>query len=1262
MLFEDEHIYLGVPTVTSDGWRAATAVWSLSLMSIDMLVGSERRAFSVKLRHFVSPVQPTIACQSPFHVAPSPIPQTMKATLFGLSARSILGVFLLALVSSISPAAQAQTSKATQPDYSQVSDFLDGRRTLLAINDLTIGGLVLPTSDGTKIDEKNLYTLPGYDPKLKNPAEIFARMFNTPIDTLVYVQGSTIYAVDPVSKNSTSLALNLLPDEFSEALIAVGDFRGDGFSEVVLALKSEMRIISAVNPFDFSKGLQSGPVFKPAFYKSSDSKTAIAVGDFRGDGRREIALALELKTFPGIIRVQALSVDPKTLQFELRNNESNNFSDAHVTGVSAAAGKFGSTSHDQLVLAYYNERLRQLQIKSFDFDSALRPILKHHVVADLPAGGEVILNKGRFDPSSPYDQLAMKYNLGRDNVRLGVISFDNALRFRLPQLTVAPVFCSTPGLAVGNFSRTEAVPQDPSKTQASFRLQLAIQTDNCAGRDMGLNIFNVNPPGAPSEDFIVERQSAFSKTTNDPTWLKYLNAPIVAGDVQGRSFILGDPSKVVLEDTDQPSVITAMPPMHVDFISPVGGGDTVVLNLSAIPDGFRTLYETTSSEEKESTTTNTTSWSFGAQQKVSAELEIGDVEGGFGAKASTAVRAAQDLKGIAEKEHGSYEANKFSVHLKTGFSDHVWFTSTRFNLYVYPVIGRKVCPSDKPNCMEIEKVPLTIQYSAPDFTSYEHVDGKLLPWYQPVWEPGNILSYPTSYTQLQQAIPTVDKLSADHTWSTDGSTLTEETSWTKETTDGSSASLDQNYSFEHDVSVVGACCGRLVSGTVSAELNLSGSFGFTNLNKSVATVGKSTGIGVEKPGTFLTPENYNYAVTPFIFGQPKPANLVDKVPLDGDIDTAGILRTAFVADVARNHGGSWWKRVYSNAPDVALNHPSRWSIESLGLENPVPSNCRSVGSKESTMDCAILNPSFPNRPWDSLFHIMRGFFISSALNPGNGPQLTTAKAGDKLTLKARVYNYSRAAMAADTEVHVRFYVQPVDNFKSALGDSRLINDQDVVLSPIPPASSDAGAPANWVFASTTFDTRPYENQYLTFWVVVWLQSPDGQLVKETSSHGLTRIPGTLNSIADVETEQYSNNVGFYNSEFYVFPKTSVQATSLFNQEPASIEMDPLQFSRRNANRGQVITVSTALSAETASALGLTAIFYDGDPQAGGEAFGLEHAPYIPENGLYEVEAPYFAKVCGKHDIFVVVHPGGSNEVSRRSSLTVKCKDESTSAP
>ena len=60
------------------------------------------------------------------------------------------------------------------------------------------------------------------------------------------------------------------------------------------------------------------------------------------------------------------------------------------------------------------------------------------------------------------------------------------------------------------------------------------------------------------------------------------------------------------------------------------------------------------------------------------------------------------------------------------------------------------------------------------------------------------------------------------------------------------------------------------------------------------------------------------------------------------------------------------------------------------------------------------------------------------------------------------------------------------------------------------------------------------------------------------------------------------------------------------------------------------------------------MFYDGNPHAGGRAFGLERSPYISENGNYQVEAPYLANTCGTHELFIVVHKDAPDEILRRA--------------
>ena len=288
---------------------------------------------------------------------------------------------------------------------------------------------------------------------------------------------------------------------------------------------------------------------------------------------------------------------------------------------------------------------------------------------------------------------------------------------------------------------------------------------------------------------------------------------------------------------------------------------------------------------------------------------------------------------------------------------------------------------------------------------------------------------------------------------------------------------------------------------------------------------------------------------------------------------------------------------------------------------------------------------------------MRGFFISNAQSAGKGPQLTTVNGGDKLRLETRVYNYSFASMPANSQVHVRFYVQQIDkdHGHNLVGDSLLINNRDVILPPIPPFSDDDDAPLNWVLASTDFDTTGYDNKYVIFWVVVWIEDGSGNLVPEVARHGLRSAPATIKSLADVQAQEYSNNVGFYNSVFYVFPEQAVAGVTSRDGEPATIEIDRTRLCEKRVWQGQTVDISAEVTAESNSASGVEALFYDGDPLAGGVVFGLERIPYIPEHGTYQVEAPYTAGSCGEHELFVVVHEGTPNEVlSRVGKIKVHC--------
>ena len=178
---------------------------------------------------------------------------------------------------------------------------------------------------------------------------------------------------------------------------------------------------------------------------------------------------------------------------------------------------------------------------------------------------------------------------------------------------------------------------------------------------------------------------------------------------------------------------------------------------------------------------------------------------------------------------------------------------------------------------------------------------------------------------------------------------------------------------------------------------------------------------------------------PFIFGRTQPAGVISdtgSAPPNGTQETFGALRTGYAVDVSDDGSGNgaFWGLWYRQAPDVALNHPERWSIKET-VADVGDGTCRLPGSASSNFDCAVLGDRLPQGDvWSSTFHHMRGLFITGASK--QGPQLTTATTGDQLALQVRVYNLSLAPLPPDANVVVRFMAMPWDTTSSPPASSR----------------------------------------------------------------------------------------------------------------------------------------------------------------------------------------------------------------------------------
>lgn len=572
-------------------------------------------------------------------------------------------------------------------------------------------------------------------------------------------------------------------------------------------------------------------------------------------------------------------------------------------------------------------------------------------------------------------------------------------------------------MVVGNFDHQQANPgTPPPATIANPNLQIAIPFTDC-GKIIALRIFDVDP--ATQQISQAPNELNFSPSASGKGGSSF-QSTLATVDLQGRSLRVGPPTKVTIDNRSQPTVALAAPPMHVDAVVPSAGGTQRPLNVTATPSGFFAKFSLSDSDDNKSNTTNSTTWSWGATETFGEKLEFGSCKVGDCQSVGFQFTAKQALNGSKATLSGNFSTFNDAFNFTTGFADKIYYKDETLTIYVYPVLGRTVCPSDTPNCTDSQKVPLVVNMAGPDTQSVTITDGSALTWYQPPWIPGNILSYPGNETQLAAdafSDPSdFNKLSDPIRWGagTDNASAT----WTNGSSTGSTSSFNQNYSFDFNMSG-GAKFGVSEVATVTGNigLDLSGSFGFSNLTDSLTTLSKTQGIEFDRTATF--PDiNYKYYVSPYLFGQQQPGGVVDNQPLSTDVKTFGALRTGHVVDIPSSGCCGFWDKWYGQAPDVALSQPVHWTVNET-TSDPSDGSCR-LGS--SDFDCVQLGLRLPNNLpkdlWTDEFHKMRGLFITGP--QGQGPQLQTATTGDQLVLQARVYNLSLAKLPTDALVHVRF--------------------------------------------------------------------------------------------------------------------------------------------------------------------------------------------------------------------------------------------------
>ena len=224
--------------------------------------------------------------------------------------------------------------------------------------------------------------------------------------------------------------------------------------------------------------------------------------------------------------------------------------------------------------------------------------------------------------------------------------------------------------------------------------------------------------------------------------------------------------------------------MHIDWVVPSCADPNYpnncstpqVVNILAKPASNYAQFNTQVKENSQSSSQPTTSYGFATQASFGLKASFG-IPDLVSAGVDVEIAGGEVYNNSVTTTTTSYESTEFDASVRTGFADHVWFGNYRFNVWTYPIIGKTACPLGKPNCLPTERLPLHLQISGPDQVKNYDLDGNVVEWYQPVWEPGNVLSYPWTEEQLLALLPRTYISNKSNVWAADSSGSNASVTW-----------------------------------------------------------------------------------------------------------------------------------------------------------------------------------------------------------------------------------------------------------------------------------------------------------------------------------------------------------------------------------------------------------------------------------------------------------------------------------------------------
>ena len=652
---------------------------------------------------------------------------------------------------------------------------------------------------------------------------------------------------------------------------------------------------------------------------------------------------------------------------------------------------------------------------------------------------------------------------------------------------------------------------------------------------------------------------------------------IIAADLDGDSLVLGTPEIYGIEDHLDYTAIVAEPPKHLDFVKDINGewrelNVSRIIGVPGIEEAFYAEFKDKAGNAITITDKHSTDQNFSVGLKTDVSNKWSFL--GVSVKGYADAAAGYSFNHKKSEWNESYSSVEMANDVRALDDDYLLYRSQNIYLWIYPVLGKNNEQADNG-----ERGQLFIEVSRPGPFKKRFVPGKMVEWYQPVHENGNLFSYPWAEEQMEGFDPSNLKTERT-TIGLGGGDVEEEVVWSESSENGTETSWTHKMNFDLTLGFKA----KVYSLKFGASVHTHYDEAWTHLHTSVSETSLSKGITV---ATCPVNVNYAYAFSPYIYAH----------------NALGCLDLNYTVDLAYGTSGEWWQNLsgYGSNPDLALNLPWRW-----------------VAYKDEDTDKWKFKF---NEGAEDLKKSKSIFFVGEDGKPFG----YVVKAGKKVKVKARVYNYSFVPVSQG--VTVRFEYQKGQNkrvwddkekrwvYKMVWGDR--IKVEDVTISPIPAYQNPQNTP-NWEWAETTFDTTGLEGNYLRFWVTV---DPDNEI---------TEIYGHDNG------DKYDNNEGYSSVNLAVVSDDDLAKLNVMPGESKrdqtyrvggvenDLVMDEVRFSDETPQEGETVDVTARIRAEGANFSHVTVYFYDDDPEKGGSErpFDVEMIPVLRDGESYEVRVKY----------------------------------------